>query len=132
MLKNIIHLIKMLLSKSYRESVELENWFVVTWDDDYIYRHVSPPIGDGYDDKFRWADIERVCFEANYPPESDNLYFFTNQRRESYTIPTEAKNGGELWLLVIEKGMFDEQLAKTAMTSPAGIFFYPPYDKENK
>lgn len=127
MLGNIIHLFKMLFSKSYRESLKLENWFVVTWDDEYIYRDVSPPTGNSYQDKFCWADIERIGFEANYPPESDDLYFFTNQRPESYMIPTEAKNGGELWLLVIEKGLFDEALAKKAMASEAGLFFYPEY-----
>lgn len=130
MLKHIIHFYKMLFSSSYRESLKLENWFVVTWDDEFVYRHVSPPTGEGYEDKFRWVDIKRVCFEATSPYESDNLYIFTNQRPESYVIPLEAKNGEPFWMLVIDKGYFDEKLSVQAMLTPEGMFCYPSLDEK--
>lgn len=108
------------------ESRKLENWFSVTWDDEYIYRNVSPPGKDAWSDQFRWADIERICFEATDYRYSDDIYFFTAERSESYVIPTEAKDGAELWGLVIEKNLFDAELAVKAATSPKGMFCWPP------
>lgn len=79
--------------KARKERQKLENWFSVTWDDEYIYRYVSPPGRDAWSDKFRWSEIERICFEATDYLYSDDLHFFTTERAESYVIPTEAKGG---------------------------------------
>lgn len=111
--------------KAIKERNKLENWFIVTWDDEYIYRNVSPPGKAAWDDQFRWADIESICFEATDYMFSDDLYFFTTDRPESYVIPIEAKGGAELWERVIEKKLFDADLAIKAATSPGGIFCWP-------
>lgn len=71
---------------------------------------VSPPGKAAWSDKFKWADIERICFEATDYMFSDDLYFFTAGRSESYVIPTEAKGGCEIWQLVIEKSYLMQSL----------------------
>lgn len=114
--------------KQRNEGQTLESWFSVSWDDTYIYRNVSPPSGDAWNDKFKWADIERICFEATDYMYSDDLYFFTTERAESYIVPLEAKGGEALWHLVIEKKRFDAKLAIDAMTSVSGVFCYPKHN----
>lgn len=114
--------------KAREENQKLENWFFVTWDDEYIYMDVSPPGKAAWSDKFKWADIERICFEATDYMFSDDLYFFTAGRSESYVIPTEAKGGCEIWQLVIEKKLFDAELAAKAITSLGGVFCWPAPD----
>jgi len=111
--------------KARDESKKLENWFSVSWDTEYIYRNVAPPGKQPWSDKFRWSDIERICFDATDYMYSDDIYFFTSERPESYVIPTEAKGGEELWSLVLEKGLFDADLAIKAATSPEGMFCWP-------
>lgn len=114
--------------KAREESRKLENWFFVTWDDEYIYRNVSPPGKDAWSDKFKWSDIERICFEATDYMYSDDIYFYTTERPESYVIPTEARGGSELWKLVLDKNLFDAELAIKAATSPGGMFCWPARD----
>jgi|GEM_PF-1036359 len=111
--------------KIRKESRKLENWFSVTWDEEYIYRNVSPPGKDPWSDNFKWADIESICFEATDYMYSDDLYFFTTERPEGLVIPTEASGGSELWKLVIEKNLFDAELAIQAVTSREGFFCWP-------
>lgn len=111
--------------KAREESNKLENWFQVNWDDEYIYLNVSPPGKETWDDKFRWIDIEQICFEATDYMYSDDMYFFTTHRAESYVIPTEAKGGDDLWKLIIDKKLFDAELAIKAMTSSEGMFCWP-------
>ncbi|MCP4265641.1 MAG: hypothetical protein GY777_08715 [Candidatus Brocadiaceae bacterium] len=111
--------------RAREESKKLENWFIVHWDENFIYLDVTPPRKEAWSDKFRWADIERICFEATDYLFSDDLYFFTTNRAESYVVPIEAKGGSELWGLVIEKKLFDPKLAMQAATSLEGIFCWP-------
>ncbi|HEY9031950.1 MAG TPA: hypothetical protein VIM93_11360 [Kangiella sp.] len=111
--------------KAREQSKKLENWFSVTWDNEYIYRHVAAPGKEPWSDKFRWSEIERICFEATDYMFSDDIYFFTTERQESYVIPTEAKGGGELWKLILDKNLFDAELAIKAVTSPGGMFCWP-------
>jgi len=123
-------MIKMITNwfRARKESKKLENWFKVSWDDEFIYRSVSPPGKESWDDKFRWDEIERICFEATDYLYSDDLYFFTTERPESYVIPTEAKGGTQLWDLVLKKGLFDPELAVKAATSVEGTFCTPSID----
>ena len=104
------------------ESKELENWFEVTWDQEFIYRNVSPPGKESWSDSFRWNQIERICFEATDPVYSDDLYFFTSERAESYVVPTEARGGSDLWEEVLRRKLFDPELAVEAALSESGMF----------
>jgi hypothetical protein len=108
--------------KVMEENKKLENWFEVSWDDRFIYRNVSPPGNEPWSDKFCWEDLIRVCFEATDYLHSDDIYFFTSKRSESYVVPTGAKGASALWGAVIEKGFFDAELAIEAATAESGIF----------
>ena len=114
--------------KSQEESKKLENWYLVEFDEEKIYRRVSPPGKEAWSDSFYWNDIERICFEAADYMYSDGLYFFTSKRSESYTIPIEAKGGSKLWVEVLERKLFDDDLAIKANTSLGGLFCWPPHD----
>ena len=111
--------------KSRKESRKLENWFSVHWDEEYIYRAVSPPGEEAWNDSFKWADIERICFEATDYMYSDDIYIFTTERPESYVIPIEAKGGSALWDLILSKKLFDAELAIKAATSTEGTYCWP-------
>ena len=115
--------------KPSKESKELQDWYIVTWDIDYIYRNVSPPGQKAWSDQFRWVDIERICFEASESLYTDDIYFFTTKRPESYVVPIESKGGAELWQVILEKKLFDAELAIKAATSLGGIYCWP---KENE
>ena len=112
--------------RAKNEDKKLENWYFVTWDNEYIYRKVSPPGHEHWNDKFRWADIVRICFEANDYLLSDNIYFFTSERDESYVIAIEARGGSELWKIVLDKGLFDPEFYLQEATSMGGIVCWPP------
>lgn len=107
----------------------LFDWYVVTFDDTHIYRNVQPPGGKDFADQLAWADITRVCFEATDFMVSDDLYLFTSQREESYLIPLDGQGGAELWLAILERGMFDHALAITAASSISGVFCWPAADE---
>jgi len=111
--------------KAREEAKKLENWFEVSWDEDYIYRKVSPPKKEAWNDKFKWSDIESICFSATDYMDSDDILFFTTERPESYVVPTEAKGGNDLWYEVLNRKLFDSELAVKAATSPEGIFCWP-------
>jgi hypothetical protein len=113
------------LFKPKKVNLELADWYEVTWDDEYIYRNVIPPNKEAWNDKFRWKDIIRICFEATDYLYPDDIYFFTSERPESYLIPAEAKGASELWEKVIEKGLFDPELAVKAATAVSGMFCWP-------
>lgn len=106
----------------------LMDWYVVTFDDTHIYRNVQPPGQDGFADQLAWADITRICFEATDPMLSDDLYLFTSGREESCLIPLDGRGGAELWLAILERGLFDPELAIAAASSFSGMFCWPAAD----
>ena len=104
------------------ESKELENWFEVAWDKEFVYRNVSPPGKKSWSDNFRWSQIERICFEATDPMYSEGLYFSTSERAESCVVPTEVRGGSDLWEEVLRRKLFDPELAVKAALSESGMF----------
>ncbi|MCZ7668549.1 MAG: hypothetical protein M5U34_15850 [Chloroflexi bacterium] len=107
------------------ENKKLEDWFEVSWDDEFIYRKVSPPGMAPWRDQFRWRDLIRICFEATDYLFSDDIYFFTAERPESYVVPIEAKGASALWRTIIAKGFSDAKLAIEAATTGSGIYCWP-------
>ena len=77
--------------------MSLETWYHVSFDKEYIYRKVDPPGGEGWNDKCRWDDIIRICFQPGDFLQTDEIYIFTSEREESYLIPIDA-DGGHLVL----------------------------------
>lgn len=115
--------------KKKEDRLKLENWYFITWDEEYIYRNVSPPGKKPWSDSFKWNDIIRICFNATAPLYPDEYIFFTSERPESYLIPSEANGAFELWNVVLEKELFDSDLAIKAATSINGLFCWPSEDR---
>jgi hypothetical protein len=113
--------------KRMAEIPSVETWFEVTFDADRVYMNVSPPGKDAWHQEFRWDDIIRICFKSEDLGMSDGLYFFTRARPESYVIPLEGKGGSELWVEVINRGLFDADLAiEAAGCVEEKLFCWPP------
>ncbi len=107
----------------------LDNWFAVKCGEEVIRIDASPPGGESWHQELRWVDIERVCFKAEGLDVSDGLYIFTKIRPESYVIPLDAKGGDRLWAELIDKELFDADLAIEAASATEGIFCWPPMDE---
>lgn len=109
-------------------SPTLDSWYRVTFDATHVYRDVRPPGGEAWQDQCAWADIIRVCFEPGDFLLTDTIYLFTNQRPESYEIPTDADGGGALWGEIVRRGLFDAQRAIAVALGTEGLECWPPLE----
>ena len=108
----------------------VDQWFHVTWSEAEVRLDVAPPGSAAWTASFRWDSITRVCFRAEGPFASDGLYVFTSERPESYAIPTDADGGPGLWEEILERGLFDAELAIEAAQSTDGLFCWPPLEDQ--
>ena len=72
------------------KSSPLSEWFQVRFDDTVISLQVKPPGRDSWAAEIKWERIIRVCFNAGDLYDPDMIYIFTDERPESYAIPSEA------------------------------------------
>ena len=89
----------------------LSDWFRVEFDDAAIELSVNPPRKEAWSARIEWNKINRVCFKAGDLYNPDEIYIFTNERPESYLIPTEANGGNALWNEIIRRKLFDAEVA---------------------
>ena len=115
-----------------KASRQISNWYVVTFDEVAICLDVSPPGKDAWSYKLRWEDIRRVCFEATDYLNSDRLHLFTGDSDENTVIPIEANGGSELWTEILDRQLFDAELAIHALTAMEGIFCWPAIESTSK
>ena len=74
-----------------------------------------------------WSRIIRICFLAGDHIKFDEVYIFTDERPESYVIPMDSSGGLQLWGEIIERGLFDAELAvKAASASSEELLCWPP------
>lgn len=106
----------------------LKEWYQVRFDEDYIYRDVKPPGKEAWGDQINWQRIKRVCFFAADLYDSDEIYIFTEERSESYAIPTEADGGQELFQELIRRRLFDAEMAIECASATHELFCYPPIE----
>lgn len=106
------------------------DWYTIHFDDTHVYREVEPPSGTGWTDKFAWADVIRVCYEPGDLFESDTIYVFTNERAESYMMPTEAEGGAALWGEIVRRGLFPAAQAIKVLYIP-GVSCWPPLEEDS-
>lgn len=106
--------------------MNLSDWLQVSFDSESVHMKANPPEKEGWEQTFYWKDIIRVCFENGDWMSSDTIYVFTSQREESYVIPTEAKGGAEFWAEVIQRQLFDAELAIEMATQAEGFACCPP------
>ena len=104
----------------------LNEWFFVTFDEQAVHVRAEPPGRASWSQSFRWDSVVRVCFKAEDVFASDGIYVFTNERPESYAIPTEALGGSELWSEILRRKLFDAALAIEAASSTGGVYCWPP------
>ena len=105
--------------------MQLKDWFKVTFDSKKIILNVNPPENDAWDDEIVFERIIRVCFNAQGYLQQDEIYIFTDERPESYVIPMEAKGASDLFNELIERKLFDAQLAIEAAAGE-GLYIWPP------
>jgi hypothetical protein len=104
----------------------LAEWFRVRFDDSVINLEVSPPNRPPWQAEISWGRIIRVCFKSGNWDTSDEVYIFTDERPESYLIPTEAGGGDALWDEIIRRKLFDAEMSIEAATSTDKLFCWPP------
>ena len=102
----------------------LSTWYHVSFDEEWVYLDIS-----GEKTRFRFDEITRVCYQLWSFMMTDELYIFTRTRKESYLIPVEAAGGAELWGEIIDRGLFDAQLAIDIMSKDIGLYCWPPEEK---
>ena len=107
----------------------LENWYRVSFDDQSIFRDVSPPGRKPWKDELRWDDIIRVCFLTQDVFLSDEIYIFTNKREESYLIPIDAAGTVELMEEMVRRRLFDAQMLIAAVKTIDKLFCWPPAEE---
>ena len=108
--------------------MSLDTWYHVSFDEEYIYRNVDPLGQEGWNDKLRWEDIIRICYHPGGFLETDELYIFTKEREESYLIPLEADGTQELWGKILERNLFDAEMAIKLATMSDGLYCWPEDD----
>ena len=108
------------------QSPSLTDWFRVRFDDSVITLEVSPPNRPAWQAEINWERIIRVCFKSGNWDSNDDVYIFTDERPESYLIPTEAGGGGALWDEIVRRKLFDAEMSIEAATSTDKLFCWPP------
>jgi Cysteine-rich CPCC len=103
----------------------VSEWFQVRFDDARISLQVNPPQREPWVAAISWERIVRVCFKAGDWDDSDVIYIFTDERPESYLIPSEADVGGALWNEILRRKLFDAEIAIEAMSSTNKLFCCP-------
>ncbi|MGY5859380.1 MAG: hypothetical protein RTU63_08415 [Candidatus Thorarchaeota archaeon] len=78
-----------------------------------------------------WSRIIRVCFLAGDHIKFDEVYLISDERPESYVIPMDSYGGLQLWNEIIERGLFDAELAiKAASSSSDELLCWPQENPE--
>lgn len=105
---------------------QIEDWFHVTFDEDLIHIHIDIPEREEVRESLSWSEIIRVCFKTGEFMHPDEIYIFIKSRPESFLIPSDADGGTLLWGEIIDRGLFDAELAIEAATSPPDELFCWP------
>jgi hypothetical protein len=107
----------------------LSDWYAVSFDSTHVYRRAALPT-DPWQDSFAWDEIIRVCYERGEDfLASDTFYIFVKDRAQSFSIPSEANGGAELWGEIIRRGLFDAKTSiKISVGELQGICCWPPLD----
>jgi len=126
-LKDIFLLVRAALPVP-KKPVSLAEWFRVRFDAVAINLQVNPPNRESWEAQINWERIIRVCFNAGDLDNPDVIYIFTDERPESYSIPSEADVAGALWNEIIRRQLFDAEVAVKAMSSLNKLFCCPPIE----
>ncbi|MGY5872908.1 MAG: hypothetical protein RTV72_11725 [Candidatus Thorarchaeota archaeon] len=102
-------------------------WFEVDYDADTITISRRKALFLKSVTKISWFRIIRVCFLVGDHIKFDEVYLFTDERPESYVVPMDSFGGLQLWGEIIERGLFDAELAiKAASAFSNELLCWPP------
>jgi hypothetical protein len=122
-LKDFFHFVR--AAWNYPKSPPLSEWFQVRFDAAIISLRVNPPKQESWGAEIKWERIIRICFNAGDLDNPDVIYVFTDERPESYSIPSEADIEGALWNEILRRKLFDAEIAIEAMSSTNKLFCCP-------
>jgi len=109
----------------------ISEWYDVSFDNINVYRDVHPPGGETWKDQFEWKDIIRICFQTGDLYSSDELYIFIKDKKENFLIPMDAIGTLELWGEIIDRELFDANLAIQIATEADGtLHCWPEITRE--
>lgn len=111
--------------RSKSKTSPVTEWFKVEFDDAVISLRVNPPKREPWTAEIKWERIIRICFNSGDLYNPDTIYIFTDERPESYSIPSEADLEGALWNEIISRNLFDPEVAIQAMSSTNELFCCP-------
>ncbi len=114
-----------IIEKIFPKDSPIEEWYRVSFNDEEVFIEAEPPGKKAWQQSFRWNNVKNICFKAEADIVSDGIYVFTTDREESYVIPAEAKGGSEFWEEILNRGLFDSELAVEAATSTGGLYCWP-------
>lgn len=106
--------------------MKLSDWYHVSFDEASVRRRAHPPDREPWADSLRWDEIVRVCFKTGDLFSSDEIYLFTNERAESYLVPTEAEGATALLEEIVRRKLFDAELLIAAAQTNDELFCWPP------
>ncbi len=103
---------------------DLLEWFSVRFDETTITLRIDSEGSGARETRIAWERIIRVCFQAGDWIEPDMIYIFTDERPESYAVPMEADGAQALWLEILDRKLFDAEMAIAAASSINELFCY--------
>lgn len=110
---------------TYPKFPAASEWFRVRFDDAVISLQANPPNQESWAAQIKWEHIVRVCFNAGDLYNPDVIYIFTDEKPESFSIPSEADVEGALWNEILRRKLFDAEVAIEAMSSTNKLFCCP-------
>lgn len=112
-----------------RQPRRLDELLIVEYDDVEVRVRVLGELEAGWNQTFRWADIERVCFQGEGMWQSDTVYVSLRDREKPAVVPTEAKGGHFFFGAVCDRGLFPEQVWRKAVgDTSGGMHCWPPHE----
>jgi hypothetical protein len=112
-----------------RRPKPLREQLAVRFDDDAVAVRVLADFESGWNQDFRWEDIERVCFTDGGLYGSDMIHVAVRGRADRAVIPTEAAGGSAFFGALSERGLFPEVVWRRAIgDTSGGTHCWPPSD----
>jgi len=105
-------------------------WFEVNFDADNIIISRRKLIVLKSITRISWSRIIRICFLAGDHIKFDEIYIFTDERSKSYVIPMDSFGGLQLWGEIIERKLFDPELAIKAASAHSDELICWPQEKQ--
>ena len=106
-------------------------WYQVKFDSEKIYIIISHKDSKPTKAELFWKNIIRICYVPMSFIGPDEIYIFTNQREESYLIPSEALGASALWGEIVDRGLYDAEKAIKVMSGKeTQLYCWPSAENE--